>query len=93
MAGLIEESSVILWEINQTISFSRISRGKYLKEIMSIPCYAGSLAKRKNKKKVKGVTERPVHTQLFGICLLEPYLGLKCYTTLRKKISAIKTFY
>lgn len=36
---------------------------------------------------VKGVAERLRHTWLFGICLVEPYLRIKCYTTLRRKIN------
>lgn len=44
MTGLIEKSSVILGEINQLISFSRISRGKFfrrnLKHLLSC-CVSG----------------------------------------------------
>lgn len=44
MTGLIEERSVILREINQSISFSGISRENILKEILNIRCHVVSLA-------------------------------------------------
>lgn len=55
MTGLIEESTVILWEINQSISPSGISREKYFKRnhIMSLNLEI---------KMVKRVTERLVCT-------------------------------
>lgn len=59
MTGLVEENSVVLWEINQAISFSGVSRGKYFHRNLEhtlLRCVSGL------KKRVEGVTERLVHT-------------------------------
>lgn len=53
---------------------------------MSVRCHVVSLTKK--------ATGWLVFTGLFGICLLESCLKLKCYTTLgRKQINAIKMYH